>query len=57
MPDITMCDSETCKVRKTCYRNQDSGTKPSAFRQSWFMGPPGDDETCNYYWERNKPNE
>lgn len=52
MPDITMCQSETCNVRATCYRNEASGTKPTEYRQSWFMEPPGEDDTCPYYWPR-----
>jgi hypothetical protein len=50
MPDITMCDSESCKVRGSCYRNPASGTKPNEFRQSWFFIAQGDDETCVDYW-------
>ena len=52
MPDITMCGSDSCPYRETCYRNEESGTKPSEFRQSFFMNPPYDKETgeCEYYW-------
>lgn len=57
MPDITMCPSETCAVRKLCYRNPESGTKPSDFLQSWFLSVkgdpakgPGEDVTCHHYW-------
>lgn len=50
MPDISMCDSETCEVRAKCYRNPASGTKPSEFRQSWFMGLREEGEGCEYYW-------
>lgn len=52
MPDITMCASETCKVRETCYRNPASGTKPSEFVQSWFWVEPGDDDQCGHFWPR-----
>lgn len=53
MPDITMCDSKTCVVRKTCHRNPESGTNPSEYRQSWFVQPPGDDADCVSYWPTN----
>lgn len=49
MPDITMCASETCNHRKTCYRNQESGTKPGQ-RQSWFLVDPNTEGVCDYYW-------
>jgi len=52
MPDITMCPSETCEVRKLCYRNPESGTKPNEFVQSWFWVTPGEDATCDHYWPR-----
>ena len=52
MPDITMCNSETCSMRKNCYRNPESGTKPSEHRQAWFMGLPSEGETCNHYWPK-----
>jgi hypothetical protein len=48
MPDISMCESDTCPKSKTCYRHEDSGTKPSEFRQSYFIG--NDPDNCKYYW-------
>ena len=54
MPDISMCDSMTCPLRKTCHRNNASGTKPG-LGQSWLAINPGtcDYETseCYFYWE------
>jgi hypothetical protein len=38
MPDISMCaNSAECPMRKNCYRAEESGTKPSEFRQSWMQ--------------------
>jgi len=57
MPDISMCMSSTCPLKRSCYRNTDSGTKPSESRQSWFLGPAADGLDCQYYWpvETNMP--
>lgn len=54
MPDITMCASETCTHRKTCYRNPESGTKPGQ-RQSWFYERLHEGDECNAYWSTNEP--
>ena len=54
MSDISMCDSPTCLLRDSCYRNPDSGTKPSEFRQSWFVGPAAEGLDCKYYWPVEK---
>lgn len=35
MPDISMCMSGNCPLRKQCYRNEASGTKPNPWRQSY----------------------
>lgn len=51
MPDICMCPSTNCAVRKTCYRNQESGTKPDEYWQSYFVTSPGQGEDCSHYWE------
>lgn len=53
MPDITMCGSICCPVRKYCYRNPASGTEPSEFRQSWFLDTSDlevQGEDCRYFW-------
>lgn len=52
MPDITMCDNETCPLKTKCYRNKASGTKPSEYRQAWFIWRDEDKEgeDCDYYW-------
>lgn len=50
MPDISMCTSVTCSLANTCYRNELSGTKPSEYRQAYFMGLTEEGEDCRYYW-------
>lgn len=54
MPDISMCEGFACPLKKKCYRCEESGTKPSEYRQSYFVVTPYDHEkeTCNYFWER-----
>lgn len=53
MPDISMCDSKTCSRRKECYRNEESGTKPCEWRQSYFLWPEGfDTEKCENFMEK-----
>jgi hypothetical protein len=48
MPDISMCPSETCPIRVSCYRNEASGTKPSEWRQAYMaFGSRG--EPCDSY--------
>lgn len=53
MPDITMCQS-VCSRSKECYRHQDSGTKPTEHRQSWFT-PEYTGEDCEVFWPANWP--
>ena len=53
MPDITMCDSKTCSLRATCYRNPASGTKPSEYRQSWYFNKTTEGEDCESYWPKD----
>lgn len=55
MPDVTMCDSETCYLRTKCYRNPASGTKPSEFQQSWFTANKEGD-ACGFYWAKEERN-
>jgi len=50
MPDISMCDSFTCPLRKKCYRSPHSGTNPSEFMQSWFSPTKELEEDCQYHW-------
>lgn len=52
MPDITMCGSETCPLRATCYRNPESGTKPSEYMQSWFYDKETEGDECGAYWPK-----
>lgn len=55
MPDITMCGSETCPLKTECYRNPASGTKPSEFMQSWFLGrSKKEGEDCDHYWSKDE---
>ena len=50
MPDISMCDSTTCTLANTCYRNEQSGTKPSEYRQAYFFGLVEEGDQCKHYW-------
>lgn len=59
MPDISMCASEICPLRFTCYRNPESGTVPSEYWQSWFdLEAVGDGRSkletdkCVHYWRK-----
>jgi hypothetical protein len=61
MPDITCCSSQVCPIRNTCYRNPASGTKPSEYRQAYFMFDRDsqgyidgkvETEDCIHYWKR-----
>jgi hypothetical protein len=52
MPDIAMCMQGDCPRSKTCYRHEDSGTKPNDHRQSYFLG--GDPANCEWYWPTRK---
>ena len=49
MADITMCSGDGCSTKESCYRFK---APVNEFRQAYFMGVPGKDETCNYYWNR-----
>lgn len=48
MPDITMCTSENCPMKDTCYRVQ---ARPSTY-QSWgnfeYYGCDKDNGFCDY---------
>ncbi len=56
MPDVTMCPSTKCPKAAQCYYNEASGTKPSEYRQAWFMlnqqNSPTEDEACRYFCPR-----
>jgi hypothetical protein len=52
MPDITMCDDKKCPNAPQCYRNPASGTRPSDFRQSWFVETPRTETGCEHFCER-----
>lgn len=55
MPDITMCKSEDCPLKKKCYRHE---AKPSKFWQSYsdFTDGLNEEKTeCEYFmkiWEK-----
>jgi hypothetical protein len=49
MPDISMCASETCPLRTLCYRNPAGGTRPSEYRQAWFLNTDEWGEDCRYF--------
>lgn len=51
MPDITMCASETCEIRRECRRNEESGTVPRDRRQSWFI-PSEPGKECPCFWPK-----
>ena len=46
MPDITKCDGYGCPLKETCYRFM---VVDSAYRQSYFMEPPIENEQCAYF--------
>ena len=45
--DGTMCKGVGCDLKKMCYRHT---TKPSKYRQSYFMESPIKDGNCDYFW-------
>lgn len=47
MPDISMCNGNSCPKKDSCYRFT---AKPSLLWQSYFMGTPYKDNDCEYYW-------
>lgn len=62
MPDITMCNGETCPLAETCFRAPQSGTIPNGRHQSWFIEEPywrdGRGPTvCDSYWKIDPPKE
>ena len=52
MPDISMCASYTCPLKFKCYRNPNSGTKASEYRQAWWIGLAKEGDDCEYYLPR-----
>lgn len=48
MPDISMCRSNTCPIKDSCYRFT---AVPSTFRQSYADFKYNEEtKNCNYYW-------
>lgn len=46
MPDITMCNDETCPIRNECYRFR---AIPSEHRQAYFVDSPREGDKCNEF--------
>ena len=49
MVDITMCNDDSCKLKTLCYRNKQSGTEITQYRQSFFVESPRDNDQCDYF--------
>ena len=50
MPDISMCNGESCPKKETCYRFK---AEPNPYRQSYFSDNPCD-EKYEYYSHMSK---
>lgn len=50
MPDISMCPSITCHLRKSCYRNEASGTRPGLMQSYFVTMEPDKDGKCDRHW-------
>ena len=48
MADITMCEGTNCPKKETCYRFT---AKPDEDRQSYFMTPPNNGDSCDQFWD------
>ena len=46
MPDISMCQNQTCPLRDTCYRFK---AKPDPYWQAYGGFKPDENGNCNYY--------
>jgi len=46
MPDIAMCNDDSCPMKKTCYRFV---AVPNEFRQSYFTESPRKGDDCEYF--------
>lgn len=55
MPDISMCNTELCPKRESCYR---STATPSEYMQSYFCEAPFEiidgEWKCDYYWDNEE---
>jgi hypothetical protein len=47
MPDISMCDNQTCTLNKTCYR---FNANPDEYRQAYSAFKQDEKGNCDYYW-------
>lgn len=50
MVDVTMCSSEECSRRSSCYRSRYSGTVPDEYQSTTLW----DHNTCSMYWPVEK---
>ena len=50
MPDISMCENQTCPLKSTCYR---FNATPSSY-QSYADFKPNKDGVCDAYWKRKE---
>jgi len=50
MADISMCASEDCEVKETCYRFK---ATPNKYSQS-YIKPDIQKGVCNHYWNLQK---
>lgn len=57
--DISMCQSQECKVAHLCRRNAASGTKPDPYRQNYADFSPSSKDGCDAFWlsPKGKPRE
>ena len=52
MPDISMCNSNTCPLKDTCYRFT---ATPSPFRQAYADFKYNEEtKNCEYYWDNKE---
>lgn len=54
MPDISMCADADCPFAVRCYRSPKSDTKPSDFRQAWFLESPRRGDSCDMFWDKDQ---
>lgn len=47
MPDITMCNNETCTLKERCYRHT---AIPDDYWQSWAFFEQNEDGTCDNFY-------
>lgn len=50
MPDIAMCQNESCNLKTKCYRYT---AKPCRY-QCYGLFVPVNNEKCEYFWDNSK---